>query len=611
MLMTRLLIPAASGLVVFLSSAPLMAQAPAHVAQVDGQATVERASGAESAVSDLPILAGDRIRTDQGRLELLLGDGSVVHMDEQTAIDVNAETVVRLLDGRLVVAGEPGVAGVLQVDSAPGSVRLVTSGEVRLSLITAGDVAVLDVGVVRGEVEVVSDAGVITVGAGERVLVNEGEPPSLPVAFNSARQDAFYRWSDELLDSRRGTTSASYLPSDLVPYGGTFDQYGTWAYQAPYGNVWYPTVAAGWRPYYRGAWRHVGDVGWTFVGRDPWAWPTHHYGRWGLTPAGVWFWIPSSGWSAAWVQWAVAPDYVSWCPLGWNNRPISRFWDSGGRPAREGAQWRGWSTVSSGTFADGGYVPAARVDSRAFRGPTAPPFIVQNTPPNTAVGRGFPRVPSRRMAGPAEAPQGGRSRGSVITTSPPSRRGVEPPAAASSGFAVERGSAAANRGGSFMGTAVPARSRATRTPAPAGPPVIYYRGTSIPPAIQRSPAVTGNRAGIAVPRGLPAYGGQATTPYSTGVGAPPYLRGSVPAPRPGNGPVKPAVPGGVFGAPTGRAAPGSSTVAVPRAPSSGGTRATPAPQAAPPASTPPAAAPRQAPSGSAQGIASPRSSPHR
>ena len=224
--MTRLTTPAC-GLALLLFAVPGWAQtpAPAHVSQVEGQATVERDAGTESAVADLPVLAGDRVRTDQGRVEILLGDGSVVHMDEQTVVDVNAETVVRLLDGRLVVAGEPGAAGVLQVDTAPASVRLVTAAEVRLSLTSTREAAMLDVGVVRGEVEVITDAGTSTVRAGERVLVDEGEAPSLPVAFNSARLDAFYRWSDELLDSRRGTESAAYLPSDLAPYSATFDEY--------------------------------------------------------------------------------------------------------------------------------------------------------------------------------------------------------------------------------------------------------------------------------------------------------------------------------------------------------------------------------------------------
>ena len=49
--------------------------------------------------------------------------------------------------------------------------------------------------------------------------------------------------------------------------------------------------------------------------------PPRHYGRWNLGARG-WHWIPSRRWGAAWVCWAVASDYVGWCPLGWNGRPV-------------------------------------------------------------------------------------------------------------------------------------------------------------------------------------------------------------------------------------------------------------------------------------------------
>jgi hypothetical protein len=79
-----------------------------------------------------------------------------------------------------------------------------------------------------------------------------------------------------------GAESTAHLPPELNVYGGAFDQYGAWQYDAPYGYVWYPTVAADWRPYYYGYWSSVPTYGPTWIGVDAWSWPTHHYGRWGL-----------------------------------------------------------------------------------------------------------------------------------------------------------------------------------------------------------------------------------------------------------------------------------------------------------------------------------------
>ena len=113
-----------------------------------------------------------------------------------------------------------------------------------------------------------------------------------------------------------------YLPQDLQTLRQRRSiSYGSWQYAAPYGYVWYPTVAADWRPYYNGYWSPVPSYGWTWIGVDAWSWPTHHYGRWGYA-RNAWFWIPGRTWGAAWVSWASAPDYVSWCPLGFDSRPV-------------------------------------------------------------------------------------------------------------------------------------------------------------------------------------------------------------------------------------------------------------------------------------------------
>jgi hypothetical protein len=143
--------------------------------------------------------------------------------------------------------------------------------------------------------------------------------------------------------------SASYLPADLRTYGNTFDQYGSWQYDAPYGYVWYPSVGPDWRPYYYGSWSPIRSYGWTWVGLDAWAWPTHHYGRWGFA-RNAWFWIPGRTWGAAWVSWSFSNDYVSWCPLGYDSRPVFAV-AVGSRRV-----WDRWNVPRSSFGARGSYV---------------------------------------------------------------------------------------------------------------------------------------------------------------------------------------------------------------------------------------------------------------
>ena len=208
------------------------------------------------------------------------------------------------------------------------------------------------------------------------------------MAFNSARADAFYLWSQGLLDSRRGTTSAAYLPSDLNVYASSFDQDGSWSYLAPYGYVWYPTVAATWRPYYYGKWRFYGGYGWTFIGHGGrWLYPTHHYGRWGLNPAQRWYWIPVARLVArmgalgrgAGIRWLVSArvEQPSRARVLGTSRLLQRL--------------QPWARVDGRHC---GLVRPRLRRRRAFQsarcsaGPSAPSFVVQPTQPRIAVPRG-------------------------------------------------------------------------------------------------------------------------------------------------------------------------------------------------------------------------------
>ena len=54
---------------------------PAHVSYVDGGAVLERKARADASPENMPILAGDRVRTEAGRVEILFVDGSTLHLD--------------------------------------------------------------------------------------------------------------------------------------------------------------------------------------------------------------------------------------------------------------------------------------------------------------------------------------------------------------------------------------------------------------------------------------------------------------------------------------------------------------------------------------------------
>jgi Family of unknown function (DUF6600)/FecR protein len=299
------------------SAVPAFSQEPAaptaHVAFVEGSATLERDGAVEMLDSAVPVVDGDRLRTPGGRLEIFFQDGSTLQMDQSSTLDVQSADLLRLIAGAITFNAAPGrrvyAVPLYRVDTPAGSVLVDAPGEYRISTgsnreigtTVSGDRApITTLEVARGIADLMSDSGSTTVRTGERSSVRIGELPAFPVRFNSARVDRFGQWG-EMRRNDRQTASAStaYLPPNIQTYGATLDRYGTWTTDVQYGTVWYPTVVSGWRPYATGRWSWVPRFGWTWVGSEAWAWPTQHYGRWGLNGSGGWFWIPGASWALA------------------------------------------------------------------------------------------------------------------------------------------------------------------------------------------------------------------------------------------------------------------------------------------------------------------------
>jgi uncharacterized protein DUF6600/FecR-like protein len=378
--------------------------APAHVAHVDGTVTLEREGRAEHSPLNMPLLSGDRLRTEDGRVEVLFADGSTLHLDMRSTIDVQSDDLVRLTEGRLRVniLGRARTVA-YRIDSAAGSARITQPGEYRIALLRGNAETQLELAVVRGAAEVFTDQGSTPVRAGERAYASAGLAPSYPYSYNSANWDAFDRWSEARRDVRLGVSS-QYLPSDMQSYAPLLDQSGDWRYTQSYGYAWYPRVSMGWRPYYYGRWASYPRYGWTWIGADPFAWPTHHYGRWGLS-AGVWFWIPSSHWAPAYVSWAYAPGYVSWCPLGFDNRPILSI-DIYRVGPDYYSPWRAWTAVSYSHFGSrDSYVNQRAVNWDRFDRGQRPRFETRPSAPGLSRDIAVPRDSTPiRWAGSRDLP---------------------------------------------------------------------------------------------------------------------------------------------------------------------------------------------------------------
>jgi hypothetical protein len=212
-----------------------------------------------------------------------------------------------------------GALGVCAQEAAPPAYLASVNGEATLERDGVAEPATRNMPFVPGD-RVRTAAGRVEIAFPDGSGVEVGEDSEVE-AVSATRVRLLAGTMDHIQRPAAASRSASYLPTDLRPYGNTFDQYGSWQYDAAYGYVWYPSVGPEWRPYFHGSWSPIRSYGWTWIGLDAWAWPTHHYGRWGYA-RNSWFWIPGRTWGAAWVSWSFADDYVSWCPLGYDSRPV-------------------------------------------------------------------------------------------------------------------------------------------------------------------------------------------------------------------------------------------------------------------------------------------------
>jgi hypothetical protein len=461
------------------------ADIPAHIDDVQGVVTLVRDGEAVQTTGGTPLLSGDRLRTDAGRAEVLFADGSVLDLDERTAVEFLDDGLLRLDAGRvrLALAGRGSDSG-YRIDGAGMTAWIETPGDYRVSVAGAAGGEELTLSAIRGVAELQSPLGRTRVRSGYATVSTVRDAPSLPYPDSASAGDAFDLWVLAERDARTNVRTASYLPDDLRPYAGTLASEGAWEYMAPYGYVWYPRVAVGWAPYTVGAWSVVASFGWTWTGGPRWIWPTHHYGRWGVH-ASRWYWIPDRRWAPAWVSWAAAPGYVGWCPLGWNNRPVV----SVTRITVRTGGWRAWTVLPSHAFPRAGHRGFVRVSARdAVRGPlhvSRSAFTVHRVSPvRVAVSR-----TARPLRGPGYASRTSRS----IDVAPRLRPGV-----ANGGMSPSRERVESTR---RPGVASPRAMGRDAWSTPARPSTSALPGrSSVTPS--RSRGAVSRPSGVEMPRGI-------------------------------------------------------------------------------------------------------------
>ena len=160
------------------------------VTGVEGAPIVERDLDRLEAEMGLPLLAGDRIRTGDGRLAVSLVGAGRVYVDTATVVVLRSADIVTLERGRIeaAVAARPG-----RVDAPAHQVSFGRSGRYRIAVAADGTSTVA---VLHGLVEVRNELGATRVDAGFHIETGVARAPTLATSFNTAslEREPFALW---------------------------------------------------------------------------------------------------------------------------------------------------------------------------------------------------------------------------------------------------------------------------------------------------------------------------------------------------------------------------------------------------------------------------------
>ena len=293
----------------------------------------------ELAAMNLPLTAGDKIRTTERRCEVRFDTGTSIRLDLDT--ELKLETVLAqslssrdkltnlvLLRGQIYILyrrynrGEvfqviTPQAAVKMKDKAVASVKVEDDGKTEVR-VKSGEAHVLygpDADQLKKEKIKKTQKAIIT--ADHRPLFLQEQKPDPDLNLWGESVETYLRVFPE---------SGGFVPILLRKYREPVsffvkkfsDLHGSWMMHYLYGFIWRPDANddypdGNWQPYVYGRWRELnGLLFW--VPEEEWGWVPYHLGLWMWDDTHGWLWIPGFDFAPAWVSWDYFWGYHAWRP---------------------------------------------------------------------------------------------------------------------------------------------------------------------------------------------------------------------------------------------------------------------------------------------------------
>jgi hypothetical protein len=272
-----------------------------RLSDVKGMLALDRKTGLgfEQTMQNMPIVEGQRLRTDDGYAEVEFEDNSTLRLAPNSQVDF---PLLALRNSGAKASTMSVVKGTVYVnmENTKGNEFLLVAGETKMTVAPSTHLR-LEVNETRTVVSVFNGSVEVQRG-GETTTVSKKEALTLGAdQMTVARKIAgepYDAWDKESIDYHKRYASANAFAgggnafglSDLNYYGNFINAGGS--------SFWQPYfVGAGWSPYANGVWAMYPGAGYSWVSPYPWGWLPYHSGTWSFFPGYGWGWQPGGSWN--------------------------------------------------------------------------------------------------------------------------------------------------------------------------------------------------------------------------------------------------------------------------------------------------------------------------
>jgi hypothetical protein len=274
-----------------------------RISEVKGEVQLDRQTGKgfETAMANLPVVEGERLKTGEGVAEVEFEDNSTVRVAQNSLIEFPRlellptgakASSVNVVQGMVYVNLLNTKGNEFTVNAGQNKITLPPDSHIRLWL--TGDQASL--AVLHGDAMVEEPSGTTTVGK-DKTLTFSQAGQSQPVIAKNVTREPLDSWDQDAVQYHKSFANASSYGNSPYSYGiNDMNYYGSFSSGCG-GSMWRPYFAsANWNPYGSGAWAYYPSAGYSWVSPYPWGWTPYHYGSWAFCQGMGWGWRPGGMW---------------------------------------------------------------------------------------------------------------------------------------------------------------------------------------------------------------------------------------------------------------------------------------------------------------------------